>query len=638
MNLKTTLALLGVLALLLVAWLLTRDSADKDRGYREREKMVPGFEAERVTRIRIENAERNDKVVLAKKGDDWQMEEPLRVAADGVQARFIADYFANYEGTRVGAAGHGGAKLEALGLDKPRAIVEIEWKGADDGAPARVAKARIGSDNLKGTNVFLQVGDVVYDAPRTLYNSIAKPSSEFRDRRVFTFSSYDVNQAEFGRAEGTVVIKAEEGEWRILAPFKGRADTAAAVKVQGLANVRVMEFVDDTPKDLAPYGLLQPERTVTLRTAKASQTLRIGKVVEERVLVQREGESQVWAIASSDLECVRRSAEDLRDPSIFGNFAADAVKSLHWRLGTVEVEFTQDPASRKVRLVKPREAEVEREAFDGVLKALAGLKSDSLVSSSGANLADFGLAPPHGLLEIQLKDAAKATRVELGATRPEGAFLRREGDDYLLRVPPAALASIAKAPTDFVSRELARVDSYDPGQVEIDLVRPGSEAGTAPKRLVFKRNEANKWSLAGSTDESKPFAELTDSLWHARATEILAVDPKDTALASPSVEVRTYRRLFGDPTGDDKEKERIATYRFARDAAGAWFGLGLTGAVKEGGFAARVAEELPMRLLSLGFPGEFAPASKPASGPAGEGAASAPTSIPASSPRGTVDK
>ena len=93
---------------------------------------------------------------------------------------------------------------------------------------------------------------------------------------------------------------------------------------------------------------------------------------------------------------------------------------------------------------------------------------------------------------------------------------------------------------------------------------------------------------------------------HVKATEILAAEPASTPLATPTFEVRAYRRLYNDPKGADKEKDRLGTLRFAW--SGEWFASGITGAATAGGFAMKVGNDVPDRVKGL-FPGTESKAS-----------------------------
>lgn len=617
MNPKTTIALLAILAALIALFYLR--PADTPKGSRGMEKMAAGYEASKIARIRIDNVDRNEKIVLARAGgDDWNLEEPIRVPADAVGARFLATYLGDYEGTPVGT--RESVKLDQLGLDAPRSIVEFEAEAADTrpGSAAKVQRwvVKIGADDLKGSNVFLQVGDRVYKAPRTIYNSVSKSPSDFRDRRVFTLTPLDVTSITIVRNGETTRLQSTDGEWRMLDPFQGKCDAARVSRVIGLTGMRIEVFENDLPGDLTPAGLEPPALRITLASRDRSEELLVGAHAGDRIYVQRAGNRSLWSVARDFLDAALEASKDLRDPNLFGSFSNESVTELRWKLPAAEVEFTRDPVSRTVRLTKPRTADADRDAFEAVLKALQGLKADAMVSSVGANLADFGLAPPLGSLELKLKDAQRTIHLDVGATRPEGTFLRRPGDDYLLRVPAAAFLALSRSPMDFVSRTLVSVSTYEAGHVEIDA----PDADGRPRKWVFQKNESNRWVRAGETEEAKGFADVVEALLHVKATDVLAVDVAETPLASPAIEARVYRRLYNDPKGADKEKDRIATLRFSQDPEGNWYGLGITGNETHGGIAMRVSSDVPSKLQglsSLGVPApESTPASLPASSPA----------------------
>jgi len=611
-NTKTTIILLVILALLGAAVYFFKDEPEK--GFREEEKMVAGFDAAKITQIRVENAERNEKVVLAKSGEEWEMREPIKGAADSAQARMLADFFSTYEGMRLGKVGDSSVNLAQLGLDKPRIVLEIE------GATAAPVKALIGGDDLKGSDLFVQVGDAVFRTRRTIYNSAAKPANEFRDHRVFTLSSFDVKTVELSRGGSAVVLTKEDADWKLTAPFRGRADAGLVSKMtSAIGNLRVQTFTSDAPSTLAPYGLDTPGITVTIRAGEKAQTLRVGKTDGDVTFVQREGLANVWAVPEVDFSCFRKSADDLRDGTAIGSFAHDSFKTITWKGTAGELEFQFDTAKRAGRLSKPREADVDRDAFEAALACLDGLKAASFLPAPAP--AEHLAALQEGrFVSVLLKDATKATKILVGKAIDGGTVVQREGDEYLLVVPTEKLAFLSRPMVDFVSKELLSIDSYVAGHAEIDVTAP-SGAGDAPrKQLVYAKNDSAKWTVKGATEEHKGFADLADSLWHAKATEILSEEPEKTAAANAQIEVRVYRKLYNDPQGEEKEKERVATLRFSKDSSGQWLGWGINGKEPKGGFVGKVSAELPDKVLALAFAtsADTAPSSQPASSqPAG---------------------
>ncbi|HKE01508.1 MAG TPA: DUF4340 domain-containing protein [Planctomycetota bacterium] len=596
---KSTVVLVVVLGGLLVLYFV----ADKDpAAFRESKKLVPGFQSDKATAIRVENAKRNEKLAFAKKGDEWEMREPVESPADATTIKFLLDYFANYDGTHLGRVGEARANPTELGLASPRATVEIE------GATPQPLKVKVGSDDLKQQDLFLQIGDEVFRAPRTIYNTLAKGRDDFRDRRAFTLPSYDLTSIDIAREGAPATVLAKEGpDWKLSAPFHGRVDVGLArTLASALSSLRISRFEGEAPTSLEPFGLTNPTLTITLRAGDKAQKLRVGKTDGELTAVQREGSTAVWSVAESDLGSARKRAEDFRDANVFGSFPHDNVKSLAWKTPGGEIAFEYDSVARKPKLAKPRAAEADRDAYEAALKALDGLKAKEIVA---ADLAAQGVDAAASWIELMLKDAAKAQRVSVGKTDGDATFLHREGDDYVLKVDATALAFLTKPQAAFVSKELLAVDSYVPGRVELDVRVDGAETrpeavppGAEPKKVVFEKDDSGKWVRAGGSDEAKDFSGVSDSIWHAKAEEILDADPKQGPLAKPEIELRVYRRAYGDPKPEDREKDRLATLRLARDASGAWLANGITGKESEGGFAARVAPELAEKIRALAFP------------------------------------
>jgi hypothetical protein len=606
MNIKTTIILLLVLVALGAALYFTK--GDARTTHRATEKMIPQYEADKIKKIRIENAERNEKVVLARVqgGDDWELLEPLRYPADRAQAQFLARFFSDYEGRRIGKTGDADVQPSQQGLDKPRAVLEFEGIGEK---PIRI---RIGVDSpLNKSDCFIQVDEVVYLAARTIYNSIAKPSSRFRDDHAFSHvaSAADMDQIEVSQGGSATILKKVEGEWTLVAPVRGLADAKRAGQIaNALAVLRVQGFENDNPADLGIYQLTAPALSVTVRRGEKSQTVKFGKTDGSATYAMREGLGSVWKVQEQDVSALRFEADALREASVFGSFEQDKVERVAWKSATAEVEFSFDSIARKAKLQKPREAEAGREAFDGAIRTMQGMRADAVTNIASLNLAELGLSPALGYVELKLKGAAKPVRVELGAVKPDGMYLRRASDDYVLRIPVTSAQFLSRPAVEYVSRDIVNVDSYAAGYVELDATH-----GSDRKSAIYVKDDNNKWTLKGNSEEVPAFGALADDLWHSKATDVLPGEIQGTPVENPQIEVRVFRKSAADAKPDERDRDRIGTLRFSEDGSGAWYCTGISGSATTGGFLMRCAPELPMKVIAFLFgPAATQPASKPA--------------------------
>ncbi len=138
----------------------------------------------------------------------------------------------------------------------------------------------------------------------TLGESVARdasrPTADFRDRSVIAFDRRAVTGLDLDVAGEQIDLAADEpGKWRIAKPHVYRADgDVVAEFLDKLEGAKAIEFADDAPKSLAPYGLDKPSR-VTVWVGKdkdrSSRVLLVGRAVPEKkgVYVKREGEPGV---------------------------------------------------------------------------------------------------------------------------------------------------------------------------------------------------------------------------------------------------------------------------------------------------------------------------------------------------------
>ena len=108
----------------------------------------------------------------------------------------------------------------------------------------------------------------------------------------------------------------EKGVWRVNKPIKGLADPD---KISGMLrkikNLRVMEFVEDAPKDLARFELDKPLSEITLWDSKdgSSKTVLFGKEAEKNTVhAMRKGRDTVYTVSNSVLGDLKLKPQEFR--------------------------------------------------------------------------------------------------------------------------------------------------------------------------------------------------------------------------------------------------------------------------------------------------------------------------------------
>src|SRR6266849_5009910 len=197
-------------------------------------------------------ARKGETVRLKRTADGWEMLEPLRVRAD---RSAVDDMITGLATARMDREiDPNPAKPADFGLDPPEAEVRLEVKGA-----AAPLVLRVGSKNPTGVWVYAREGakPAVMTMSESVARDTARPVADFRDRSVIAFDRRNLTGLDLEVAGDQVSLAADEpGKWRIVKPRALRADAEVVADfLEKLEGAKAIEFADDAPKTLAPYGL-----------------------------------------------------------------------------------------------------------------------------------------------------------------------------------------------------------------------------------------------------------------------------------------------------------------------------------------------------------------------------------------------
>ncbi len=247
---NNTVKLLGVLAVLVVVYLIMTFTGDKSRSKSFRTELVAIDTAE-VTRIVVDSPTESTEVT--KEDDGWRV-----LLADGTKKTAVTSAVRNL--------------LTSLESIKPTRIVartENKWKDYSvDSTGTRVKVyegtkqsldliiGRFGVENQRQfyTHVRLAEENDVYIANDFMGISIAKSANDFRDRNILRLKLDSLTQIAFNYPDSAFTLYKEGSKW---AAVEFEADSAnVASYLQGLSFVSSKNFADGS-------GFGTPELNVT---------------------------------------------------------------------------------------------------------------------------------------------------------------------------------------------------------------------------------------------------------------------------------------------------------------------------------------------------------------------------------------
>ena len=253
-----------------------------------------------------------------------------------------------------------------------------------------------------------------------------------------TFALADVNSLEVVH-DGTNVValsRAENGAWRIIAPYAAPADEAVvrrlvdAVTLLPLGDMRTEEELAALHEDLADFGLTADARVmVILRSQGASASILFGAPTAsgKEVYARTSGLRNVFTIANEAFDAVPVNADGFRMRTLVASGAKE--------VAGIDLRVPETPFVKLVRgaggwrLTAPVEASADAAAVEKLVGGLAEAKVAEFVLPSAANhlpgggesaikpsaLAPYGLSSDAGFAVTVRAASGAAEQIVFGA-------------------------------------------------------------------------------------------------------------------------------------------------------------------------------------------------------------------------------
>jgi hypothetical protein len=485
---------------------------------------------------------KGETVRLKRAADGWEMLEPLRVRADRAAVDDMVTGLATARMDRE--IDPNPAKPAEFGLDPPEAEVRLDVKGA-----AAPLVLRVGSKNPTGVWVYAREGDkpAVMTMSESVARDAARPVAEFRDRNVIAFDRRSLTGLDLEVAGDQISLAADEpGKWRIVKPRALRADADVVAEfLEKLEGAKAIEFADDAPKSLAPYGLDKPSRvTVWLGRDKerASRTLLVGRPAPEKkgVYVKREAEPGVLLTAEAVWTTLPKTVAVLRDKTVV-TYAYDKLTKVEIAHGREGITLEKEGAGWKI--TAPEALKADSAAVTGLLWKIRDLRALGFLAETPADAPRF-LGRPEVTVRLWGEGAGdpKTLLLQSSAERRGGqpaAVAAVRGEGPVVLVEGKMLTELAPGVSELRDRSL--FPAFEIGDVKRARVAAGE------KPLVVEKSGDTEWKVVeparGNTREGR-VASLLLTLRSLKWKEIAAKGPDDAArwgLDKPDLEITVFK-------------------------------------------------------------------------------------------------
>lgn len=460
MNFRLTgfLALIaGFLAVLIIFW---EEDESSNRSRQESARRAFRFDPARVEQLRVETA--GITIECRREGAQWQLVRPLAARANATVIERLLDALQELPRAEILLPPRPSPEAYApYGLDQPAATLTLV-------SGSFTNQILIGRRTPLGDGVYVRQADHAGLARLSpaLLDLIPADPVRLRDRSLLSGTPAEIQRLDIRTPAGFLqLVRDPANNWRLFQPFSARADPAAiATLLDKLLSCSIVQFVQDSVSDLAPYGLdAATALTAVLNTDAGNgyQMISFGDPLPDSPALcyaRLKTESSIYAVPIDAREALRVKPDDLRDRRIPGADPA-VLRRVRFEEGNAQLEFQRGGTGDWV-LTAPVPIAADPEALAQLWKTWSEVRLLSFESPAA-------LSPPaefRRTIEIEpLNPAQPTVIVRLGPCpgKPGAACLAIEGETAIALAAPNSLLTLPLDPLSYRTREIIRIPAQD---------------------------------------------------------------------------------------------------------------------------------------------------------------------------------
>ena len=257
---KTLFWFIVLIALSGVSFFYDKKEEEVKQLKEEQLKLLPTAEKE-VSEFWINYIKENRQIKVVRENDAWQLVQPINVKGD---AKAIEKLLTNVITARKDAVLFEKVeqpKLEELGLGDPQIEMGLKYANLE----TVIVFGERGPTNNVAYAMFKGRPEI-YRVHSDLKKEVSLDTYDLRDKVILDFDPPKMRRLEIvKKGAPRVVVEQDESKWNLLEPTAEMASMARVLELlYGIKNGEIKAFADESPTDLAKYGLSSPMLQLTI--------------------------------------------------------------------------------------------------------------------------------------------------------------------------------------------------------------------------------------------------------------------------------------------------------------------------------------------------------------------------------------
>ncbi len=550
----------------------------KKKESKERSEKIVLFDEKNVTNLTLSLV--GSKISLQKNGDYWKVVEPIKAKSDEDEVTNLLNTLKTAKHSRV--VDEAPKDLSSFGLKDPKLTLTLGLKEKGN------TSILVGDNSPIGSSLYIKLSD----KPAVLLSSVSrkdltKSLYDLRDKTILDFSTGSISKINVERENITIGFEKKENNWTVKSgELNSKAETSEVRNLLSSIDVgKIKSFEEEDPKDLALFGLENPEIKITLneKDDAKSHVLLIGSKKGDTHYAKTEASKNVFALETALVVKFPKDPLDFLSKKLFDFAKEDATGfEIKTQSETIRV-VNKGEKDADWKLEEPIQTSTDTATINSLLFDLSDAQVVEYVIGKAENLKTYGLDSPQKSFGISLKDKGKQTLLIGKETLATGTFFAmRSGESSIFTVKKDSLDKIFRTLHELRNKSLVSLKMDEATKIELKYQDQTFE-------LVASGDD---WSLTKpeKMDDMKSF-KARDVLWTLNNLEFVEIieatlTEETTGLNKPKLEVTVW----------DKDKKQLAHVKVGKKTEDALYYAQAEGKPSVYKIKERFLDEIPSKL------------------------------------------
>lgn len=361
-----------------------------------------------------------------------------------------------------------------------------------------------------------------------------KPNTAEAQRQAGNVVNFDRDKLEgiaIQNGEDKIVLRREEGKWRLTEPVKDQADNAAVDNL--LSDIELWRKEGAVPaREIAAdkgrmneFGLVQPKLRMRLLGPGAPAEILFGKdtAFEGTMYVRLADSRDVFLARQTVRTDISKKADEFRDRKLTELTTAQVIRAV-LKSPAGEIELAKK--NEHWEIVKPLQARGDDQRIGDLLAQVTNARVQEFIGDDHGDLHAYGLSEPRGSITIYGADDKEGSTLQIGVAAEkfkDAVYARYLPRGAVYALPKKTEDILSARPNDLRDRHLVRLDTNSLDRINI-------EAAGKPKIVLARKDQT--WTIASRNNQSANGDEVRrflDTLNEQQVTRFVA----DTATDLP---------------------------------------------------------------------------------------------------------